>query len=64
MFSVNWSDDNWTSENNTKVGGSYLTTNLDMDDWYLFDIKVIMPKWISYMSNGEEFIITFTATPT
>jgi len=62
VFSVNWSDDNWASENNVHVGGSYLTEGIDYTESYDFDIKVYLATSVSHNSAGESFTITFTAT--
>jgi hypothetical protein len=62
-FSVNWSDDEWTTEENIKIGGTYIKSNLGNLAWYLFDLKLITPTSIAKLSDGEEFTITLTATP-
>lgn len=61
MFTMNWSGNNWTSESNINVGGSTLKNSLAQDNWYLFDLKVIMPTSISKIGNGESVTITLTA---
>lgn len=61
-FAMNWSDDNWTSESNIKVGGSILKSNLASNNYYLFDLKIFTPLTISKIGNGESIVVTLTAT--
>jgi 6-phosphogluconolactonase (cycloisomerase 2 family) len=62
-FCVNWSNDNWSSnDTNIPTDGATLVSNLATNDWFLFDIKAILPTSISHVGNGEKFNLSLTAT--
>jgi hypothetical protein len=62
-FCMNWSDDNWTSEENIKTTGTTITSNLMFDMSTLFDLRLISPVAISQITQQEQWTITITATP-
>jgi hypothetical protein len=63
-FCFNYSDDDWSTEQNLKVGGVNIDSDLDYAEYILFDIRLHSPKALSKMSSIETATITITATPT
>jgi hypothetical protein len=61
-FSLNWTDNNWTSEQNIKLDGTNLVMNFLYEDNFYFDLKYILPTSTSILAK-QNTTLTFTVTP-
>jgi hypothetical protein len=62
-FSMNYSTGDWITEYNIPTTGGLMATDLAEDAIVEFDLKVLTPTSITSLTHKENWIVTFTATP-